>query len=138
MYLSFPNCPKVHPGGGVSQRWDWLTDLQRDPSHAKDTIYNTCTAVVSVSCSPVKARFSRQQAGPTPAHAAAKRPQHVVLMEARKHVGWPDRLSRRRVEMSWINTGAGDAESHQHWACCEALTPTAVDEGSPISPKSAP
>ena len=25
------------------------------------------------------------------------------------------------------------AESHQDWACCEALTPTAVDEGSPIS-----
>ena len=20
VYLSFPNCPKVHPGGGVSQR----------------------------------------------------------------------------------------------------------------------
>ena len=75
--LSFPNSPKVHPGGGVSQERDWLTDLQRDPSHAKDTIYNTCTAVVSVSCSPVKASLFRQQAGPTPAHAAAKGPSKL-------------------------------------------------------------
>lgn len=25
----------------MSRGWDWLTDLQKDPGHAKGTIYNT-------------------------------------------------------------------------------------------------
>lgn len=71
------------PGGGVSQQRDWPTDLQKDPGHAKDTIYNTLRLGQGLSVRLADPSFFVSKLAQRPSKRPAKALQQAVRTQSR-------------------------------------------------------